>query len=81
MQSFKTDEELEAFLQDNVLISSEACELLGISRSRLSRLISDRTIIPFKKSGNVSLFLKNKLEAQKPELEEKRKKFRPYDEK
>jgi len=80
MHSFKSDDEFKAFLQDNILVSSEACELLGISRSRLSRLISDKTIVPFKKMGNVSLFLKSDLESSKPDLEERRRKFRPYDE-
>ncbi|KAA6450427.1 helix-turn-helix domain-containing protein [Bacillus swezeyi] len=68
------------FIQDEVLTAAEAGELLGVTRQRLSVLVTSGKLKPVKKVGTVSLFLRDHVEAQKKELEAGRKKYRPYDE-
>ncbi|MDF9524360.1 helix-turn-helix domain-containing protein [Bacillus cereus] len=72
-------EEVEKFIKNEVLITAEAMEILGVNRSRMSALIKAGKLTPIKKLGNVSIFLKADIEAKKEELEELRAKFRPYD--
>lgn len=72
-------EEVENFIREEVLITAEAMEILGVNRSRMSALIKAGKLTPIKKLGNVSIFLKADIEAKKEELEELRAKFRPYD--
>ncbi|MED3026818.1 helix-turn-helix domain-containing protein [Bacillus wiedmannii] len=73
-------EEVDNFIRNEVLITAEAMEILGVNRSRMSALIKAGKLTPIKKLGNVSIFLKADIEAKKEELEELRAKFRPYDE-
>ncbi|MCY7861208.1 helix-turn-helix domain-containing protein [Bacillus licheniformis] len=75
-----TENEKLKFIQNEVLTSAEAGELLGITRQRLSSLISSGKLKPVKKVGTVSLFLLCHVESLKKELEKARKKYRPYDE-
>ncbi|HDX9683820.1 DNA-binding protein [Bacillus thuringiensis] len=72
-------EEVDNFIRNEVLITAEAMEILGVNRSRMSALIKAGKLTPIKKLGNVSIFLKTDIEAKKEELEELRAKFRPYD--
>ena len=72
-------EEVDNFIRNEVLITAEAMEILGVNRSRMSALIKTGKLTPIKKLGNVSIFLKTDIEAKKEELEELRAKFRPYD--
>ncbi len=72
-------EEVDNFIRNEVLITAEAMEILGVNRSRMSALIKAGKLSPIKKLGNVSIFLKADIEAKKEELEELRAKFRPYD--
>ncbi|PES30103.1 helix-turn-helix transcriptional regulator [Bacillus cereus] len=60
---------------DNILTTPEALELLGISRSRLSHLIKKGKIVPLKKQGCTSLFLREDLEKKLAELIVLRKKY------
>jgi len=62
---------------DNILTTPEAIELLGISRSRLSHLIKKGKIVPLKKQGCTSLFLREDLENKLEELIILRAKFQP----
>lgn len=78
--NFSSREELKAFLSEEVLTSSEAIQILGISRARLSTMIKDGKIIPFKKMPKDSLFLRCELLDKKKELEHLRRKYRPYEE-
>lgn len=71
--------EVEEFIVNEVLNSAEAREYLGISRARLSTMISDGKLVPIKKLPKDSWFLRSDLERKKEELEELRKKYRPYD--
>lgn len=62
---------------ENILTTPEAIELLGISRSRLSHLIKKGKIVPLKKQGCTSLFLREDLEKKLEELIILRAKFQP----
>ncbi|NPC92866.1 helix-turn-helix domain-containing protein [Bacillus sp. WMMC1349] len=75
-----TENEKIKFIQEEVLTSVEVCELLGVTRQRLSALVTSDKLKPVKKIGSVTLFLLSHVEAQKKELEAGRKKYRPYDE-
>lgn len=73
-------EEVEDFIRNEVLTSPEAIELLGISKARMTKLLEDGKVIPIKKLPRGSLFLRSDIEQKKKELEQLRKKYRPYDE-
>ncbi|PER41043.1 DNA-binding protein [Bacillus thuringiensis] len=61
----------------NILTTPEAIELLGISRSRMSNMIKNGKIVPLKKQGAISLFLREDLENKLEELKILRAKFQP----
>ncbi|WP_088004857.1 helix-turn-helix domain-containing protein [Bacillus mycoides] len=71
--------DLRKWVFDNVMTTPEAIEILGISRARLSHLIKNGKIVPAKKLGCVSLFLREDLEKKKEELIALRKVYRPYE--
>ncbi|MGE6541087.1 helix-turn-helix domain-containing protein [Bacillus luti] len=62
---------------DNVLTTPEAIELLGISRARMSNMIRNGKIVPLKKLGCTSLFLREDLEKKLEELIVLRRKYQP----
>lgn len=68
-----------AFILTEVLTTPEAIELLNISRARLSVLIKKGRVIPVKKLGCTSIFLKDDLLEAKKEMDVLRKQYRPYD--
>lgn len=68
---------IRQWVHDNVLTTPEAMSFLGVSRSRMSRMIKDGKITPCKKMGCVSLFLKADLEKKLEELIVLRKKYQP----
>jgi predicted XRE-type DNA-binding protein len=67
------------FIRECVLTSPEAIELLEISRPRLSKMIKDGKIEPVKKSGAISLFLKDDVLQKRDELIRLRRQFRPWE--
>ncbi|MFU2028103.1 helix-turn-helix domain-containing protein, partial [Bacillus wiedmannii] len=71
-------EEVKDFIKSEVLVTSEAMEILDVSRSRMSVLIKTGKLEPVKKLGNVSLFLRADIEEKKKELEVLREKYQPY---
>ncbi|MGI2826046.1 helix-turn-helix domain-containing protein [Bacillus cytotoxicus] len=73
-------EEVENFIRNEVLTTPEAMEILEISRARMSAMIKAGKLVPIKKLGNVSLFLRKDIAEKKKELEVLRAKYRPYDE-
>jgi len=75
----KNRKQVEDFIQNEVFTSTEAQEILNVNRQRMSKLFEDGRIQPMKKTGRVTLFLKNEVEQLKRDLEEGRKKYRPYD--
>ncbi|QHE63109.1 DNA-binding protein [Rossellomorea vietnamensis] len=67
------------FIRDEVLVTSEAIELLEISRARMSRMIQTGKIMPIKKFGSTSLFYRQDILAKREELIQLREKYRPYE--
>lgn len=67
------------FIQKEVLTTTEVGEILGVTRQRLSALVSSGKLKPVKKVGTVALFLLQHVLALEKELKEGRKKYRPYD--
>lgn len=52
------DKVLEAYAKDNVLLTQEVCEILGVSRQQVNNLVKQGKIKPLKEAANASLFLK-----------------------
>ncbi|MEB3752464.1 hypothetical protein EP10_003379 [Geobacillus icigianus] len=75
----KNREEVECFIKNEVLTTSEVVEILGVTRQRISQMISAGKLNPIKKLRGDSLFLRQDIEERKKELEALRKKYRPYD--
>lgn len=69
--------DIHQWVRDNVLTTPEAIEYLEISRARLSHMIRNGKIVPIKKLGCTSIFLKSDLEKKKEELTVLRLKYRP----
>ncbi|WP_426005383.1 helix-turn-helix domain-containing protein [Bacillus sp. DWP3-1] len=76
----KNRQQVEDFMKNEVLTSSEAQEILKINKQRMSQLINNDRIQPIKRVGKTTLFLKSDIVLLKKDLEEGRKKFRPYEE-
>lgn len=76
---FASRKELEDFIFHEVLTTSEAVEILGVTRQRVSRMIASGKLTPIKKLRGDSLFLRSDILEKKKELEVLRKKYRPYD--
>ncbi|MEK4916289.1 DNA-binding protein [Bacillus sp. FSL E2-8887] len=72
-------EEVENFIKNEVLVTSEAMEILDVNRARVSAMVKAGKLTPVKKLGSISIFLRADIEAKKEELEELRAKYRPYD--
>lgn len=70
--------DLNKFVMEEVLTSTECIELIGITRARLSSLIKTKKITPIKKAG-IQLYLKQDMLKKKAELEELRRRYRPYE--
>ncbi|MEY8844109.1 helix-turn-helix domain-containing protein [Bacillus safensis] len=75
----KNRQQVEDFIQNEVLTSSEAQEILEVNKQRMSQLLKNDRIRPIKRVGKTTLFLKSDIVLLKKDLEEGRKKFRPYD--
>lgn len=63
----------------NILTTPEVLEILGISRARMSQMIKQGKIVPLKKQGAISLFLREDVEKKREELIALRKIYRPYE--
>ncbi|WP_410974154.1 helix-turn-helix domain-containing protein [Bacillus cereus] len=69
--------DIRQWVHVNVYTTPEALSYLGVSRSRMSRMIKDGKVTPIKKQGCTSLFLKADLEKKLEELIVLRKKYQP----
>ncbi|MDA7025066.1 helix-turn-helix domain-containing protein [Bacillus sp. CLL-7-23] len=76
----KSRQDVEDFIENEVLGASEAQEILNVNKQRLSKLIKDGRIKPIKKIGQLNLLFRSDVIQLKQELEAGRKKYRPYDE-
>ncbi|WP_256861672.1 MBL fold metallo-hydrolase [Bacillus cereus] len=65
----KHSEELVSFLQEEVLTRLEVEQILGFSKSKMSRMIKENKIVPFKTVSSTKLFLRRYIEMKKKELE------------
>ncbi|MEH6900279.1 helix-turn-helix domain-containing protein [Bacillus safensis] len=75
----KNRQQVEDFIHNEVLTSTEAQEILEVNKQRMSKLLKDGRLKPIKRVGKISLFLKSDMDQLKKELEEGRKKYRPYE--
>lgn len=69
-------QQVEDFIHNEVLSTTEVAEILNVNKQRMSALINTERIIPVKKIGRTSLFLRQDVEALKKELEANQK-YRP----
>ncbi|WHM22371.1 helix-turn-helix domain-containing protein [Bacillus subtilis] len=69
-------QEVEGFVKTEVLSTSEVAEILNVNKQRMSALINTERIIPVKKIGRTSLFLRQDVETLKKELKANQK-YRP----
>ncbi|MDA1478263.1 helix-turn-helix domain-containing protein [Bacillus changyiensis] len=75
----KSRQDVEDFIENEVLGASEAQEILNVNKQRLSKLIKDGRIKPIKKIGQLNLLFRSDVIQLKQELEAGRKKYRPYE--
>jgi hypothetical protein len=75
----KNRKEVEDFIKNEVLTTSEVKEILNVTRQRLHALVSSEKLKPIKRLRSESLFLRADVEHLQEELKELRKKYRPYD--
>ncbi|WP_144482317.1 helix-turn-helix domain-containing protein [Bacillus pumilus] len=75
----KNRQQVEDFMKNEVLTSAEAQKLLNVNRQRLSKLIEEGRILPVKKEGRVTLFIRSDVDLLKVDLEAGRRKYRPYE--
>ncbi|HDR7214417.1 DNA-binding protein [Bacillus cereus] len=76
---FSSQEEMENFIKNEVLTTSEVAEILDIGRDRVNRLIREGKLIPLKKVGSVCLFMRSYILEKEIEYKKLRLKYRPYD--
>lgn len=62
-------EEKFKLIQEEVLTTSEAAEFLGISIPRMFSLIKQGKLVPMKKTGAITLFLREDIENRKKSLD------------
>ncbi|MCM3454416.1 helix-turn-helix domain-containing protein [Heyndrickxia oleronia] len=55
---FKSVEELKAFLQEQVVNTKQAAEILGCTRQNIKRIVDNGKLVPIKEMEKDRLFLK-----------------------
>jgi len=65
MIQFQSTGDFKEYLSNEVVTSGEVKDELNITNVELTSLVNNNTIIPFKRMGEVSLFLKEDLEKVK----------------
>ncbi|KSU88920.1 transcriptional regulator [Priestia veravalensis] len=65
----KTREQLVQFLASEVVTTSDAIEILGVSRQYVNKLVKNGTINPIRESSKEKLFLKSDILARKQKME------------
>ncbi|MDF0727244.1 helix-turn-helix domain-containing protein [Cytobacillus sp. S13-E01] len=71
--------DLRKLIIEESCTTSEALEILGVSRARLNQMVKKGKLTPLKKSGAISIFFKQDLLDKKEELIELRAKYRPWE--
>ncbi|MGM7634176.1 helix-turn-helix transcriptional regulator [Bacillus sp. Hm123] len=70
---FKNEEELKQFLQDYIVNTSEAIEILGCSRQYLNQLIKSGVVKPVKEFPRDRLFIRAEIEERKEHMGKRKK--------
>lgn len=65
MYNFETEEELFDFLQENIISTMEAAEILGCSRQYIDQLVKENKLVPVKIYPRNKIFLKSTVLARK----------------
>lgn len=68
MFKFETKEQLTKFIQDEILNSSEALDILGCSRQYLNKLVKEAKITPIKETTRDKLFYKQDILTRKEKM-------------
>lgn len=76
----KNKDEFIKYVQSEILTSSEALEILEVSRQTLNSLVKRGKIVPIKELTREKLFLREDIMRRKEESKELQSKYRPYDE-
>ncbi|MEM4856430.1 type IV toxin-antitoxin system AbiEi family antitoxin domain-containing protein [Bacillus thuringiensis] len=63
------------FVKNEILFTSEAIEILGISRSRMNMLLKKGQLEPIRRTTGVNLFLRDDIINKRDELIRKRKQY------
>lgn len=70
-------EKVEEFIKSEVINTTEAIEILGISRVRISQLISEGKIRYIKRTKTDTLFFRKDVEERAKEAKKLKEKFSP----
>lgn len=57
------DELFDKYIKENMLFTSEVCEILGVSRQQVSNLVKQGKLFPLKENANAAVFLKSDIDA------------------
>lgn len=72
MYNFRTRDEMEKFIQEEVCTGAEVQEILGISRQALHSLVDRLKLYPIFQRGQVTIFWKADVMQRKRELNNRR---------
>ncbi|MEW5207857.1 DNA-binding protein [Bacillus cereus] len=71
MYNFETKEELIKFVNDEIVNTSEALEILECSRQNLNKLVKSGTLVPIKEMVRDRLFFKADILNRKEQMQKK----------
>ncbi|GED15025.1 MerR family transcriptional regulator [Aneurinibacillus migulanus] len=71
--TFKSKDELTAFIVNEVINTTEALEILGCSRQNLNDLIKRKVITPIKELPRDRLFYKSDILKRKEQVEKRKR--------
>ncbi|KEF40427.1 hypothetical protein M670_00453 [Schinkia azotoformans MEV2011] len=69
--TFKTVDELKAYIEKEVVNTAEAAEILECSRQNISQLVKYGTLVPIKAFARDSIFLRREIEHHKLKMRKK----------
>lgn len=71
MYNFESKEQLIKFVNDEIVNTSEALEILECSRQNLSKLVKSGTLVPIKEMVRDKLFFKEDILNRKEQMRKK----------
>jgi predicted DNA-binding protein YlxM (UPF0122 family) len=74
---FSSNDDLIKFLNNELLSTTEAAEILDVSKARIGHMVNQGKLKLVKEQPKI--FLKSMILERKKEQEDLRKKYRPYD--